>query len=172
MNDKTLKLAWPWYRHPWPWLLMLGPFVVVVAGLLTAYIAFKCNDGLVDDDYYRKGLAVNQVTEREQTALRLGLQGEVMISERGDQVRIVLRAPAGVALPEGLRLQLSHPTRAGVDRFHTLSASGGGVYAGKFSGGLGGRWLATLEDDAQTWRLTGIWTPEQHPVLQLPRTSP
>ena len=54
MNDKTLKLALPWYRHPWPWLLMLGPFVVVVAGLLTAYIAFKSNDGLVDDDYYRK----------------------------------------------------------------------------------------------------------------------
>ena len=60
MNDKTLKLALPWYRHPWPWLLMLGPFVVVVAGLLTAYIAFKSNDGLVDDDYYRKGLAVNR----------------------------------------------------------------------------------------------------------------
>ena len=101
MNDKTLKLALPWYRHPWPWLLMLGPFVVVVAGLLTAYIAFKSNDGLVDDDYYRKGLAVNQVTEREQTALRLGLQGEVMISEKGDQVRIVLRAPALKAIPSG-----------------------------------------------------------------------
>ena len=23
----------PWYRHPWPWLLMLGPAIVVVAGM-------------------------------------------------------------------------------------------------------------------------------------------
>ena len=31
----TLTIAKPWYREPWPWLLMLGPAVVVVAGFIT-----------------------------------------------------------------------------------------------------------------------------------------
>ena len=99
MTNKALTPPLPWYRHRWPWFLMLGPFVVVIAGILTAYIAFKSNDGLVDDDYYRKGLAVNQVTEREQNALRLGVRGEVMLSDKEDQVRIVLMVPEGAALP-------------------------------------------------------------------------
>ena len=168
MNEQVHRMPQPWYRHRWPWFLMAGPFVVVVAGTLTAYIAFKSNDGLVDDDYYRKGLAVNQVTEREQAALRLGVRGEVMLGDKGDQIRVVLQVPAGVVLPEILGLQLSHPTRAGVDRSLTLKHSGGGMYVARLSGGLSGRWLATLEDAGQTWRLTGMWTPEQRPVLQLP----
>ena len=172
MNDNKLHIPLPWYRHRWPWFLMLGPGIVVVAGFITAYIAFATNDGLVDDDYYRKGLAVNQVTEREENALRLGLQSEIMLSESGEHMRILLRGASGAPLPAALRLQLSHPTRAGVDRTVNLLASGGGVYTGRFSGGLGGRWLVTLEDGAETWRLSGIWTPEKHPVLQLPRPTP
>ena len=34
----------PWYREPWPWLLMAGPAAVVVAGLITAWIAVKTDD--------------------------------------------------------------------------------------------------------------------------------
>ena len=33
MNSKLTEIVQPWYRHPWPWILMLGPFVVVVAGM-------------------------------------------------------------------------------------------------------------------------------------------
>ena len=68
----------PWYRHRWPWLLMAGPFIVVIAGLFTAYLAATSNDGLVDDDYYKQGLSVNKLTARDQEASRLGLQAELM----------------------------------------------------------------------------------------------
>ena len=30
----------PWYREPWPWLLMAGPAIVVVACIITIYLAF------------------------------------------------------------------------------------------------------------------------------------
>ena len=40
----------PWYKHLWPWLLMSGPAIVVVAGLVTAAIAFRTFDGVVVDD--------------------------------------------------------------------------------------------------------------------------
>ena len=32
-----------WYRHPWPWLLMAGPAIVVVAGLYTLFLAVSAN---------------------------------------------------------------------------------------------------------------------------------
>ena len=41
----------PWYREPWPWILMSGPAVVVCAGIATAVIAVETNDGLVAEDY-------------------------------------------------------------------------------------------------------------------------
>ena len=62
----------PWYREPWPWIIMAGPAVVVVAGVVTAWIAFSGADGLVADDYYKQGLAINKVLAREQRAAFLG----------------------------------------------------------------------------------------------------
>lgn len=41
--------AVPWYRHRWPWLLMAGPAVVVVAGVFTAWLAISRADALVAD---------------------------------------------------------------------------------------------------------------------------
>jgi uncharacterized protein len=45
-----MKTAPRWYREPWPWLLMAGPAIVVVAGLYTAYLAVTTNDALVAGD--------------------------------------------------------------------------------------------------------------------------
>ena len=50
----------PWYREPWPWLLMSGPATVIVAGIYTSVLAFSGTDGLVADDYYKQGLAMNK----------------------------------------------------------------------------------------------------------------
>ena len=64
MNNRLTTTIEPWYRHRWPWLLMLGPFVVIVAAAITVYLAVISNDGLVDDDYYKQGLAINQTLAR------------------------------------------------------------------------------------------------------------
>ena len=45
--DRPAQARKPWYREPWPWLLMAGPAIVVVAGVTTAVIAFRGADGLV-----------------------------------------------------------------------------------------------------------------------------
>jgi len=44
----------PWYREPWPWILMSGPAAVLVAGGFTAWLAFSSADGLVVDDFDRE----------------------------------------------------------------------------------------------------------------------
>jgi hypothetical protein len=55
----------PWYREPWPWIIMAGPAAVVVAGVITAWIAFANADVLVVKDYYKYGIEINAVLKRE-----------------------------------------------------------------------------------------------------------
>ncbi|MCC7269385.1 MAG: FixH family protein, partial [Rhodocyclaceae bacterium] len=67
----------PWYAHRWPWLLMAGPAVVVVAGIVTAWIAATTSDGLVADDYYKQGLAINQRLARQDAAAAMQLEARL-----------------------------------------------------------------------------------------------
>ena len=62
----------PWYKEPWPWLLMAGPAAVIVAGVVTTWIAFATADSLVEEDYYRRGLTINERLACEGAAARAG----------------------------------------------------------------------------------------------------
>jgi hypothetical protein len=119
MNDSTpcaavLRSA-PWHRQRWPWLLMLGPGIVVLAGFATLWIALRSDDGLVADDYYKRGLAVNQTLDRSVRGADLGLSATLDVTREGD-VTLRLRshdAAVPAAMPPVVRLRLVHPTRAG-----------------------------------------------------------
>jgi uncharacterized protein len=143
----------PWYREPWPWILAAGPFIVVIAGIYTAWLAVKSNDGLVTDDYYRKGLAANQTIARSEEAARMGLAAGIRIA--GDTLSVRLRASdKGFVMPPTLAVTITHPTRAGLDQSRVL-ARGGDLYAGEFRLPAAGHWLVLLEDERKTWRLMG-----------------
>ena len=47
----------------------------------------------------------------------------------------------------------------------------GGGYSAPSPTDPGGRWYASLEDDARQWRLTAEWNSAQQPVLQLTATE-
>lgn len=158
----------PWYRHPWPWILMAGPFVVVVAGAVTAYLAVSSNDGLVDDDYYKQGLAVNKLTARDQQALALGVQADVMQGVAGAQIRVLLRGNPDFVVPDLLTLRVIHPTRGGGDQTIMLRADGAGSYTARLAAPLAGRWHIALEDGMGGWRLTGDWDLAKDASLRLP----
>lgn len=153
MNMPSKTDANPWYREPWPWILMAGPFIVVVAGIVTAWIAIKSNDGLVTEDYYRKGLAVNQTIARSEEAKRLGLEAGVSVAGERLSVRLSAR-DSGYRMPAALEVTVSHPTRAGLDQTSRLEP-GGGVYSGSFRLPAAGHWLVLIEDPDKTWRLMG-----------------
>jgi hypothetical protein len=91
MNNRLNADRGPWYREPWPWLLMLGPVTVIIAGFITAYLAVVSNDGLVEDDYYKQGLTVNQRTARDQRAAELGSKRIWSVGGSGDRIRALLR---------------------------------------------------------------------------------
>ena len=147
----------PWYREPWPWLLMAGPIAAVVGGLITAYIAVANDDPLVVDNYYKEGLAINRVLERDRAAAQGGYRAQVLFSTDRSRVRAYLTA-GNDALPARLTLRLVHPTRAELDRTVALKATQGGWYEGDI-GGIGGatRWQVQLEGEQRDWRLTGQW---------------
>lgn len=158
--------ATPWYRHRWPWLLMLGPAVVVVAGIYTTYLAFSSNDGLVSDDYYKEGLAINRTLKRDQQAVALGISANVQFSPSRDTVRVIL-AGSGIQ-PAQLRLVMAHPTRAGLDRTVLLSRTGSGFYEARIDVARG-PYLLQLEEPGGPWRVNGEWHEPMASVMLRPR---
>ena len=148
MND-------PWYRHPWPWLLMSGPAIVVVAGFYTLFLAVRSNDGLVAEDYYKQGLAIDRVIARETAAAQLGLSAALRYDANRDVVRVTLQ-PSSIA-PPALALRVVHPTRAGEDRVVALKSVAPGVYEGALAEPPVAARELVLEDAAATWRMAGEW---------------
>lgn len=146
-------VARPWYREPWPWILMAGPAIVVVAGVITAWLAVTTNDGLVTEDYYKKGLAANQTIARNEQAIKLGLTAGIRIAEDAVSVRLQAKDAAYEA-PAALFVTISHPTRAGLDQSRVLVRQGD-RYTGEVRLPSSGHWLVLLEDERKTWRLVG-----------------
>mgnify|MGYP001458107569 CR=1 FL=1 len=144
----------PWYKERWPWLLMAGPAIVIVAGFITAWLAIVSNDGLVADDYYKQGLAINQTLARANAAQELGLVGQVKFS--AEDVRVVLSVKQGVELPSKLLVTLAHPTRGGLDQKLVLEARDG-TYLGSLQAALtSAHWKVLIEDESRSWRLSGV----------------
>lgn len=141
----------PWYREPWPWLLMSGPLAVVVASLASAWIAIKSSDGLVSEDYYKQGQEVVETLDRSKQAEALGLQAGIHLTENKVRVHLTGRQ-ADMPMPPALFMQLSHPTRAGLDQRAKLSLDGQ-TYAGEIRLPASGHWLVLIEDEAKTWRM-------------------
>ena len=68
------RMTAPWWRHGHVWLVISGPAAVVVAGVVTAWIALRGADPLVAEDYYRRGVEINKQLAAER-ALLPALQG-------------------------------------------------------------------------------------------------
>ncbi|HTP62886.1 MAG TPA: FixH family protein [Burkholderiales bacterium] len=137
----------PWYRERWPWILMSGPAAVIVAGTLTTWMAFATSDGLVADDYYKRGLGINAVLGREQAAVQRGISARV--ERAGGEVRVVLRG----AEPPVLFLSLTHATRAGIDVRLRLERAADGSYRAALQPLAAGHWRAAVDDPLGQWRV-------------------
>lgn len=140
---------------------MAGPAIVVVAGIATAWIATATSDGLVVDDYYKQGLAVNQTLARNEAAAVMRLEARLRLADGRAELHLVSRA--GAALPAQVRVTLAHPTRGGEDQ-SVLLAGAKGDYSGRIAAMGPGRWYVAIEDEAGTWRLAGSLRLPESPV--------
>ncbi|QID17202.1 FixH family protein [Nitrogeniibacter mangrovi] len=160
------KPAAPWYRQGWPWFLIALPATAVVAGTVTAWMAIKSNDGLVVDDYYKQGLAIQKTMARGQEAATLGLSATIRLSAGSAQVE--LSSATGEPLPDTLFFTLAYATRANLDQTVTLVGNNG-KYQAPIQPLRAGHWKLLLEDESRAWRLTGaIHLPTETEVRLIP----
>ena len=154
----------PWYRHRWPWLIMLGPFLVVLAGGYTIWLAYSSQDALVVGDYYRQGKAINRDLTRDRAATGMGLQFALRYDAASG--RLVGRiSGAGKAVQGPMTLKLVHSTRPEKDIALPLMADADGNVSASLPMLDMARWQVVLEDQERTWRVSGVWPwPQQKSV--------
>jgi hypothetical protein len=135
-----------WYRERWPWVLIAGPAIVIVASLGSAWLAVVTDDGLVAADYYKQGLLINRKLAAASSAPAPEPSATVSVGGDGRvQVHLSYEGPA----PSRVRLALRHPGDQA--QVLTLAPSGHDVWVGTIAAQVPGRWIVSLESDL--WRL-------------------
>lgn len=162
----------PWYRQFWPWFLIALPASSVVGGIATLLVALHDPDGLVTDDYYRVGLAINQQIARDRHAAALGLSADVDVTPDAHLVSVTLTARQPVAA-DRLQLTLAHPTRSGLDVTAELRRVPAGSFVGDLTIPAQGRWHVLVEPPGDDWRLAGrlLWPRQTHVRLEADPSS-
>ncbi|MDB5824905.1 MAG: cytochrome oxidase assembly protein [Herminiimonas sp.] len=154
----------PWYAHIWPWLLMLGPVLVIIAGGYTSWLAFSRQDAMVVDDYYKQGKAINQDLRRDRVATSLGLS----LQARYDPVKGTLQGRLqsfGAPAAGNISLYLAHSTQPEKDLRLEVQLDPRGEFSVALPMLDRARWQLTVEGARRDWRLLGVWQwPQQQSV--------
>ena len=144
----------PWFRQFWLWFLILFPLASVVGGITMLFIAMHDPDGLVVDDYYKAGLAINRTLQRQDEARRLGVEAAGRLDLATGDVAVDLKGKTDAV--DRLSLRLVHATRSEHDQALDLTS----IVAGRFAGHLAARlppgaWAVSVEPPDGRWRVTG-----------------
>lgn len=169
-----------WYREPWLLLVFGGPLMVVVASVMTSWIAFHGADQVVAKDYYRQGLMINTNLQRDDNARAWNVQANLNLRAESNQVVLNLSANRVLSSTVQLSIAISSVNRQGVNEIvHRLPLHRGpdGRYVGQLPQNPQGvlalapssmkLWHLKLE--TTEWRLTGDW---HQPMLQGIKLTP
>ena len=135
------------------WMIIMIPLSAVIMGGVMLTLAVSSDDGLVTDDYYKKGLRINRTLERDALAARYEIAAEIMLGAPGESVEVSLAGNADFQAPEIVHLRLFHTTRSGLDRELRLRRVATGRYLASGPHLEPGAWQVQL--DADGWRLNG-----------------
>jgi hypothetical protein len=165
-ESTSLAGAGPWYAHRWPWLLMLGPVLVIVAGSFAGYLAFTRQDALVVDDYYKQGTAINKDLRRDRAASAQQLSFEASYDPASSLLAGSLQH-AGQPLASSFRIYLAHPTQPAKDRELQVQADAGGRFSVALPMLERARWQVVVEGERRGWRLARSWSWPQQRQLEI-----
>lgn len=156
----------PWYRQRWPWLLMLGPALVVVAGVFTGYLAYTRQDAVVVGDYYKKGKAINQELKRDKVASAMRLS----LSARYDAPAGLLRGELssfGRPLAAPFTIRLAHSTLPAKDVLLQVKPDAQGRFVLALPMLEQARWQVVAEGGEGRWRLASVWQWPAQPSVEI-----
>ena len=139
-----------WYFHFWPWVLVLIPFSAVLFGILMVVMVASFPDDLVVDDYYKDGMAINQILTLDKNAKKVGVTAKLILSE-GSPLRFQVENVNDSAL----LLNLFHVTDSELDTSMVLYPQSDGVYA---AGSTTETDVSSLADNInKIFTTTGVW---------------
>jgi len=105
----------PWHKHPLVWMVIAIPFSAVIMGVVMIWLAVDTDDGLVADDYYKQGLAINDVISLDKKASELQLAALIEFEAAGKVVNVQFDKGLIASYPETLQLSFQHATHADSD---------------------------------------------------------
>ena len=142
----------PWYREPLVWMVLAIPAAAVLAGAVMLVLANTTWDGLVADDYYRRGMEINRSLARDAEATRLGLEAVVSFPKPGIvEARLTGDVDAAMATGTRLDLRFAHAARAGADVRVVMTRDTTGIWRGTLPEMAPGKWYVELGNER--WRL-------------------
>ncbi len=145
----------PWYRQFWPWFLISIPLATVIASIITIHLATTTNDGLVVDNYYKKGLAIHMDADALQKARALGMEADVGMSRGRHLLTLDLRSRENQAFGP-LQIALRHPTRPNHDLILKLVPVGPSRYQAELPSDIAEvNWKIQLSAPEAGWQLHG-----------------
>lgn len=139
----------PWYKQFWPWVLIGIPAGTVIACGFTIYLAIVSADGVVVDDYYKQGKAINHSKARDEAAVAMNLGAQLV---RGDNQAIRLMFNQAIS-DENLVLTFSHATQDDRDLEIALVAQGRTVFDAALPPLPPGKWYVQVAPRDGNWRL-------------------
>lgn len=145
--------AKPWYKEPWPFILVGITGLGVVAGTTLAVIGFSNPPEIVRGEFGSLAKFLVDNPARIEQARQLGLAGRLALE--GDAIRFELSADASYVLPEQLMVQFQHPASSAGDMVALLSHQGNGEYRGSYDTPPHARAYVMVTDLGQTWSLGG-----------------
>ena len=75
MSGSQVQEERRWWKFGHVWLVIAGPAIVVVASFITLYIALTRVDPVLDEDYYQKGIRLNQTQTENASSMAPAVQG-------------------------------------------------------------------------------------------------
>jgi hypothetical protein len=145
-----------WYQEPLVWMLVAIPLSSVLVGIVMLWLAITNEDGLVVDDYYKRGLEINRTLERDAAATEHALTSELRFATATDQILVTIEAADGFEYPETITLGIYHSVKTGFDKEVVLARISDKAYSGPSPELIPGRWYLDLHTDR--WRITGQMT--------------
>lgn len=144
----------PWYKNFWLLFLLVFPAASIVMGSITLYLAISRPVSVVQDNYYKEGLAINQQMQAIENARKQNIELELMFSKG------LVTLNSNQNLPETtahLRLYFAHNLNDKLDREVIANRTGEKSFASTMADLKPGLWYVSVSPahKQSLWRIKG-----------------
>ena len=151
MSDTQVQTIKPWYKHFWPWFMLMPLFVTVILSSFMLHRAFTKGDSVVSSQYYKNGLKINRLMDDLAAAKTLGVAASVRVDGERLLLQLISENPLKV---EQLTLQFSHAFDSDFDLSLPLQAAGNNLFVAKKPNLASGKWyLDLIHQGESSWRI-------------------